>query len=401
MIPRSRLDLSWEDFASAASSCFLTHRRRPLEEAVRAATPDPESAFVALSVRSGFDVLLQALDFPEGTEVLVSAINIPDMGRIIRAHGLVPVPVDIDPATLEPLPASLEEALSPRSRALMVAHLFGAQLSLEGSRRFAKEHGLVFLEDCAQSYEPGSFWGEAGSDVRMVSFGPIKTDTALGGGVLLVRDGVLLRKMRRIQKGQPIQTQWAYGKRVLKYAFLQAVCLKPFFDLLLFVSRILGRTHDQVIGEAVRGFGPGELLGKIRQRPSGPQLAMLLQRLSNPGTERLGRRARLGESFAEALPPGIGRPGDRASVHTHWVFPILAEDPVGLMHFLWSRGFDATRGTSSLGLMETVPERPEVRPERATEILASLLFIPVYPEVPPDKLRGLSEALADYVREAQ
>ncbi len=53
-----------------------------------------------LSVRSGFDLLLEALALPHGSEVLVSAIMHPGMVRDIVARGLIAVPVDLDPGTL-------------------------------------------------------------------------------------------------------------------------------------------------------------------------------------------------------------------------------------------------------------------------------------------------------------
>src|SRR5690606_37140318 len=75
-------------------------------------------ALACLSVRTGFDLLLQALQLPPGSEVLLSAITIADMARIIQAHGLVPVPVDLDPETLQVCSARLETLLSPRTRML-------------------------------------------------------------------------------------------------------------------------------------------------------------------------------------------------------------------------------------------------------------------------------------------
>ena len=50
---------------------------------------------------TGFDLLLQTLKLPAGSEILCSAITIPDMIYLVRHHGLVPVPVDLDVATLE------------------------------------------------------------------------------------------------------------------------------------------------------------------------------------------------------------------------------------------------------------------------------------------------------------
>jgi len=70
------------------------------------------------------------------------------------------------------------------------------------------------------------------------------------------------------------------------------------------------------------------------------------------------------------------------------------------MRFLWERGFDATRGTSSLGLMEAVPERPEVQPEMARELLAQLLFVPVYPEVSRPKREIMMQVLVEFARRA-
>ena len=398
MIFRGRLDLGWRDFAFAATACLRSHNRAELEDRIRQAIASPEDAFICLSVRSGFDIFLQALALPAGSEILVSAITIPDMGRIIRAHDLVPVPVDVDPATLEPIPGSLEKALSPRTRAVLVAHLFGAQLSLDESRQFARDHDLHFLEDCAQAYAPGSYVGHPESDARMLSFGPIKTDTALGGGILFIRDRALLGRMRTLQRMQFLQTRWSYAQRVMKYALLQLLSFRPLFALFRGCSRLAGRTHDEVIGQAVRGFRGGELLRRIRQRPSGPQLAMLSRRLANPGLRRLALRTQAGNAFTRALPAGIKRPGSAALAHTHWIFPLLVSNPEELMCFLWDRGFDATRGTSSLGLVEAVPERPEVQPEMARELLAQLLFLPVYPEVPGPKREMLTQALAEFAR---
>ena len=57
---------------------------------------------MCLSVRSAWDLLLHVLAWPAGSEVIVSAITHPDMITILRAHGLVPVPVDVDLDTLAP-----------------------------------------------------------------------------------------------------------------------------------------------------------------------------------------------------------------------------------------------------------------------------------------------------------
>lgn len=90
-----------------------------------------------LSVRTAFDLYLKALALPRGSLVVCSALTIPDMVKIFLEHGLVPLPVDLDPNTLAPDPGALESEVEKASddraegsgtvRAIYVAHVFGAQ----------------------------------------------------------------------------------------------------------------------------------------------------------------------------------------------------------------------------------------------------------------------------------
>jgi hypothetical protein len=78
---------------------------------------------VALT-RTGFDLLLQTLKLPVGSEVLCSAITIPDMLYVLRYHGLVPVPVDLDPQTLAVDVELLKQAITGVSKRLLRAWLW-------------------------------------------------------------------------------------------------------------------------------------------------------------------------------------------------------------------------------------------------------------------------------------
>ena len=67
--------------------------RRPCSARSSRIGPHAGGALACLSVRSGFDLLLAALDLPPKSEVLITALTIPDMVRIIKDHDLVPVPL--------------------------------------------------------------------------------------------------------------------------------------------------------------------------------------------------------------------------------------------------------------------------------------------------------------------
>jgi len=169
MIARGRIDIGWSDLAAGAWACVQPGRRQTetarLEERWSAAG----DAVACLSVRSGLDLLLATVDWPPGSEVLVSAITIRDMVRIVQHHGLVPVPVDLDMDALALTTAALERARSPRTRAVLVAHLFGSRMPLDEVARFARAHRLLLIEDCAQSFSGLDYRGSEKSDVSFFS----------------------------------------------------------------------------------------------------------------------------------------------------------------------------------------------------------------------------------------
>ena len=189
---RHRLDLSVEDILFGALSCVRPWRRERLEAEILRLCSLEFEGLVCFSVRSGWDLWLGAQGLRAGDEVLVSAITHPDMARIICGHSLRAVPVDIDPVTLAPRPRMLEAALTPRTRVVVVAHLFGGRMDFRSVARFARERGLLPVEDCAQAFQGPDRVGDPAADLSMYSFGTLKTSTALGGAVLRVRDREVL-----------------------------------------------------------------------------------------------------------------------------------------------------------------------------------------------------------------
>src|SRR4051794_3924978 len=119
MWPRKQLDIGWSDLAFGLFQ-IVAARSRPTEQAVVGDDwVPPQGVVLALSVRSGFDLLLTALDLPAGSEVIMSAVTIPDMARIVQHHRLTPVPVDVHGRTLQPVTEDLERSITPRTRAIL------------------------------------------------------------------------------------------------------------------------------------------------------------------------------------------------------------------------------------------------------------------------------------------
>jgi len=394
MISRKRLDIGWMDLLFGAGCCLWPGDRTAAERRLeRAWCPEePGRALACLSVRSGFDALLQTLALPAGSEILISALTIRDMVRIVTEHGLVPVPVDVDPRTLAVCPEALARAVSPSSRAIVVAHLFGSRMPLAPVLDLARAHGLLVIEDCAQAYTGDGYRGDPESDVSLFSFGPIKTATALAGGLLRFRDPALRDRVAAVQAAWPIQDRSRFLVRSGKYALLKLLSYRSIFTLFTALCGFLGTSHDAIISGSVRGFAGEGFFAKIRQRPSFPLLALLAHRLKSFDRSRIAHRSALAQEAIQGM-PALERPGDQAAWHSHWVFPVCQDDPDRLIGFLWKQGFDATRGASSLCVVSPPEHRPEADPVLARRTFERLLYLPVHEGMRRRDVENLARAI--------
>jgi decaprenylphospho-beta-D-ribofuranose 2-oxidase len=353
------------------------------------------------TVRTGFDLYLQALSLPRGSEILLTGLTIREMADIARHHGLVPIPLDLNPDTLAPDIAELEAAITSQTRAILVAHLFGGRVPLDGIIEVAKRNGLHVIEDCAQAFAGPDFTGHPESDLAMFSFGSIKTATALGGALIRVADPRLWKRMQSIEEEYPAETSKEYLGAVLTHMLVKLFTLPLVFGLFYRACGFLSRDFEQVIN-AVRNLPEGEeSVEVIRKRPSAPLVAVLSRRLRTFDTEKLQRRRQVGQEFKQALPNGIRCLGGAAESHTHWVFPILVDAPGRFAAELRAYGFDSTTAGSALSVIDPPVERNVRRAVRLRAAYRELLYLPVYPEMPTQERARLLDALGEILRDAR
>ena len=395
MLPRGVLDIGWADLGFGLRASIFPGDRGKARNRAEAAWSTDGNALCTLSVRSGLDTLLTALNLPPGGEVLTSAMTIEDVPRIIEDHGLVAVPVDLDMNTLSVTRAALERAVSPRTCAVLVAHLFGSRMPLAEVTAFARQHDLFFIEDCAQAYNGPGYTGHSDSDVSMFSFGPIKTNTALGGAVLSVKDPSLLASMRTVQARQPVQSNREFLRKVVKYAGLKIASRPAALRLLATACRRLGTDHDVVISGALRGFSGPAFFDKIRRQPSYPLLALLERRLRTFDDRRIQRRRSIAETTLASLPTAT-HVGPDACDHSYWIFPIASSAPDALTRHLWTQDFDATRGATSLAVLSPPREHPDLTAPEATESLCRMVYLPVHVGTSRSQLERLARTVSDF-----
>ena len=136
-----------------------------------------------------------------GDEVITCATGFPTTVNPILQNNLVPVFLDVDIPTYNLDTTRLEEAIGPRTRAIVLAHTLGNPFDLAAVMAVAAKHGLMVVEDCCDAL--GATYGgkPVGSfgDIGTLSFYPAHHITTGEGGAVFTAKGPLKRAMESIR----------------------------------------------------------------------------------------------------------------------------------------------------------------------------------------------------------
>jgi perosamine synthetase len=178
---------------------------RRLEEGMAQLTRQRHGVAVA-NGSVALDVAVNALGLGPGDEVILPTFTIIACAAAIVRTGALPVVVDSEPLTWNIDPGRIEEKVTPRTRAIMVVHIYGLPVDMDPVVRIAQRHGLKIIEDSAEQI--GQEYRSAGTasrpvgsfgDVATFSFYPNKHVTTGEGGMVLTSDDVLAERCRALR----------------------------------------------------------------------------------------------------------------------------------------------------------------------------------------------------------
>lgn len=150
---------------------------------------------------AALDVAVEALEIGPEDEVIVPSLTIIScVHQIVRA-GAKPIFVDADAKTWNMDVSQVEAKITPRTKAILVAHIYGLPVDLDPLMQIAKRHGLKVIEDAAeaigQTYN-GKPCGSFG-DLSVFSFYPNKHATTGEGGMIVTNDDRLAERCRSLR----------------------------------------------------------------------------------------------------------------------------------------------------------------------------------------------------------
>lgn len=248
-------------------------------------------------------LILAAMGIGPGDEVLVPSFTYIASANAVAYTGATPILVESDPITWNLDPQRIEEALTPRSKALIAVHLYGRPCPMAELEAFADRHNLLLIEDAAEAHgaivdqrRVGGF-GQAAS----FSFYGNKLITTGEGGMVTTRDPDFARRLRLL-RGQGMDPERRYW----------------FADL--------GYNYRMTNLAAAIGCAQLERIDTL-----------------------IERRRQIEQSYRQHLEPHADRfqwqlpHQDPEIFHVHWLFSmrVPADQRDGLMAFLRQRGIDS------------------------------------------------------------
>lgn len=194
-----------------------------------------------IGVANGLDAItlsLKAFDFPAGSEVIVPANTYIASVLPVSFLNLVPVFVEPDPRTMLINPLLIEQAITPKTRAIVTVDLYGRSCEMAPILALAEKHNLKIVTDAAQAHGASYHSSKVGSlaHATAFSFYPTKNLGALGdAGAITTNDQELAAKLRYLRNyGSVVRYQNEYQGLNSRLDEIQAAILSvklPYLDI--------------------------------------------------------------------------------------------------------------------------------------------------------------------------
>jgi perosamine synthetase len=349
--------------------------------------------------RSGIFALLTALDIGEGDEAIVTGYTCAAVPEPILQCGVTPVYVDIEPGHFCLNPKKLTEAITSRTRVIILQHTYGFAGAIEEVIDIARRHKLFVIEDCALAFgskKDGQWLGTFG-DAAVWSFELSKTlSVGWGGLVGINHDNDLADRVRVITEGAGFQGRWLAAQRLLQ-------------------AGISGLLYHHRAPYVFRHYGVGALFkfGIFRSSadtpasdlrlPSDLQWKFLLRQLKRLDTILANSKdTQLAYEAVLSAHGCISESVRMGTAESHLIrFPILVQDAQRFVGFFAAKDIEAGRWFSSpVSSGGESPTRYGYVPEScpvAERVCANIVNLPVHGRLTQKLVALVASTLDDYL----
>jgi perosamine synthetase len=276
---------------------------------------------------AGLHLCIRALGIGPGDEVIVPSFTFIAAANAIRYEGATPVFVDIDPLSLNLDPARVEEAITPRTRAIIAVHTFGVPAEMDTLLDIAERHDLRIIEDACEAIGAEYDGRRVGTfgDAAVFAFYPNKQITTGEGGMVVTRDPHLATAIRAMRnQGRYDSDHWhqhsvlGWNYRLSEINCALGCAQMRRLDHILSIRKTVARTYDEALCN-VEGIEPPPLQLSRRQISWFVYVVRLAPRFSQQDRDAIARNL---------INQGIGCGRYFAPIHTQPAYNLPIAHPL-------------------------------------------------------------------------
>jgi perosamine synthetase len=260
-IPLSAPDVQEHEIAAVAevlrtSQLSLGPKLKEFEQSI-AHYLGAVNAIAVSSGTAGLHLCVRAFGIGAGDEVIVPSFTFVAVANAVRYQQAIPVFVDIEPATLNLDPTRIAAAITPRTKAILVAHTFGCPADLAEILEIARRHHLLVIEDACEAIGAEYAGRKVGlhGDAGVFAFYPNKQITTGEGGAVVAADSKVATRIRALRnQGRAETDDWFQHSEVgFNYRISEINCalgigqMKRIEEILARREEI-ARKYDEALG---------------------------------------------------------------------------------------------------------------------------------------------------------
>jgi dTDP-4-amino-4,6-dideoxygalactose transaminase len=352
-------------------------------------------ATVMNSGRRGMALIMQHLGIGVDDEVIVPAYTLKDLIPLIQRFGAKVVPADIEPGTFSISPETVQARITPKTKAILALHAFGAPCAILRINEIAQKAGIAVIEDCAHSFGATIDGQQTGSfgDAAFFSFETTKPINTFGGGMVVSKDAALIESIQKETANDTLDFEPVLNR--MKRTQLEQTLFR--FGLTFpFLALLTSPTFKESMTKLYRKMQPAP---PSNIQYSDLQAELGLRRFATWEDRQIKRRATI-DLLQSLLAPEIQlqRVAEGCTSTWCWAIAVLPCDAAPVRQQLLWRGIDAgveDEIVDDIGALLGYTDCPQ-----SEEAFRRTIMLPLYEDQDDQTVRKVAGALNAIVAKA-
>ncbi len=359
-----------------------------------------DSAIVFPYARTAFHFIFKAYNFPSDAEILITPVTTNEIINVILLNGLKPVFVDLGHNTGNIQVDKIEEAITKRTKALLVTHLNGVPSKMDLILKIKKKYDLVVFEDASQcigaKYKNSYVGSFVDAGVFSTSFHkPLSTFT---GGVVITNNNKMYKKLKEYVYALDNEKIFSLINSTIKELVLYIFSNSYVFSYFTFYFIKLLNSFSSGLFDKIQHFDfykprRWKKMPKKFCRSFSPYQAIIGLEAFKTFQKDTKRRSHLGyllfsELKKNFIPGLLEIPSNSYCIF--WRFPLWVDNPEAFRRYLFNRGVGtAVSGLDCYSRSILFKEFNKDTPE-AFNFIDNMVFLPIYPSMNEEEVKYIA-----------